>query len=151
AVGMVAAVLTFAFSAVHGQAPGGGAAAAAAGAGRPAMAGAQGGLGVQAGVPQGGIGVQGNDAAERAVRLSMPLATGRAVEPGEVPSPANQARAEVAAAAEQERVNPTPKRDGNAVQKRSTTDKATRATKRSIERARTGVGKVDSSAGTSVR
>jgi hypothetical protein len=36
--------------------------------GRPALAGAQGGQGAQAGLPQGGIGVQGNEAAERRLR-----------------------------------------------------------------------------------
>lgn len=147
-VGLVAAVLAFAFSEVHGQTAS--ATAAAQGTGRPAIAGVQGGLGAQAGMAQGGIGVQGNDGAERTVRLSMPLATGRPVEPGEVPGPAAQARAEVAAAAEQERANPTPKRDRSAVKQRTTTEKAARAAKRSIERARTGVGKVDSSAGASV-
>lgn len=148
AVGLVAAVLVFAFGEAHGQ--NASATAAAQGAGRPALAGVQGGLGAQAGMAQGGIGVQGSEGAERTVRLSMPLASGRAVEPGEVASPAAQARAEVAAAAEQERANPAPKRDRSAVKQRSTTEKATRATKRSIERARTGVGKVDSSAGMGV-
>lgn len=36
--------------------------------GRPAMAGAQGGLGAQAGLPQGGLGVQGSQAAELNLR-----------------------------------------------------------------------------------
>jgi len=36
--------------------------------GRPSMAGAQAGLGAQAGPPQGGLGVQGNEAAERNLR-----------------------------------------------------------------------------------
>ena len=36
--------------------------------GRPAMAGAQGGLGAQAGPPTGGIGVQGTEAAERSLK-----------------------------------------------------------------------------------
>lgn len=36
--------------------------------GRPAMAGAQGGMGAQAGLPQGGLGVQGSQAAELNLR-----------------------------------------------------------------------------------
>jgi hypothetical protein len=144
AVGLVAAVAIFAFSEVHGQTSG---AAAARAAGQPFMAGANGGQGVQAGVAQGGIGAQGNDAAERTVRLSMPLATGRAPEPGEVASPNAQARAEVVAA---DKVAPAPKRDGVAKEQRSASKKAARAAKRSADRARTGVGQFDSSGGAAV-
>lgn len=36
--------------------------------GRPSLAGAQGGLGAQAGMPQGGIGVQGSEAAQMNLR-----------------------------------------------------------------------------------
>jgi hypothetical protein len=42
--------------------------AAAAFEGRPSMAGAQAGLGAQAGPPQGGIGLQGSDGAARSLR-----------------------------------------------------------------------------------
>lgn len=42
--------------------------AAAAFEGRPAMAGAQAGQGAQAGLPQGGIGLQGSDGATRSLR-----------------------------------------------------------------------------------
>ncbi len=40
--------------------------------GRPALAGAQGGLGAQAGLPQGGIGLQGSDGAQITLRRPEP-------------------------------------------------------------------------------
>jgi hypothetical protein len=68
AVALVAALALLAFE-VAGQ---GGAAQSTTAAGmfqgRPAMAGAQGGLGAQAGLPQGGLGVQGSQAAELNLR-----------------------------------------------------------------------------------
>ncbi|HSH90977.1 MAG TPA: hypothetical protein VK996_13410 [Ramlibacter sp.] len=63
-VALVLAALLLTLNEAHGQSTG----SAAMFEGRPAMAGAQGGLGAQAGLPQGGIGVQGSDAAERAIR-----------------------------------------------------------------------------------
>jgi hypothetical protein len=64
-IALVLAALLLTLSEAHGQSPG----AAAVFEGRPAIAGAQGGLGAQAGVPQGGIGVQGSEAAESSVQL----------------------------------------------------------------------------------
>lgn len=64
AVALVAALGLMAAE-VYGQMSTG---AAAMFEGRPALAGAQGGLGAQAGLPQGGLGVQGNEAAERNLR-----------------------------------------------------------------------------------
>ena len=61
AVALVAALALIAFE-VAGQLSTG---AAAMFEGRPAMAGAQAGLGAQAGPPQGGLGVQGSEAAQR--------------------------------------------------------------------------------------
>ena len=63
-VALVAALAMIAFE-VAGQLSTG---SAAMFEGRPAMAGAQAGLGAQAGPPQGGIGVQGTEAAERNLR-----------------------------------------------------------------------------------
>jgi hypothetical protein len=53
-VALVALVALLAFGHAHGQSSN----AAAAFEGRPSLAGAQGGLGAQAGMAQGGIGVQ---------------------------------------------------------------------------------------------
>lgn len=75
AVALVLAALMLALNEAHGQ----GAGAAAVFEGRPAMAGAQAGLGAQAGPPQGGVGVQGPEAAQR----SLPLR--RANRPGKLP------------------------------------------------------------------
>jgi hypothetical protein len=61
AVALVLAALLLTLSEVHGQSTG----SSAVFEGRPAMAGAQGGLGAQAGPPQGGIGVQGTEVVER--------------------------------------------------------------------------------------
>ena len=66
AVAAVAALAVFAVHEVHGQTPPASGAAAMY-QGRPAMAGAQSGLGAGAGLPQGGIGVQGNDGAMVAI------------------------------------------------------------------------------------
>jgi hypothetical protein len=62
-VAIVLAALMFTLSEAYGQSTG----AAAAFEGRPSMAGAQAGLGAQAGPPQGGIGVQGTDGAQRSI------------------------------------------------------------------------------------
>jgi hypothetical protein len=73
AVALVTAAFLFAVSTAYGQATG----ANAVFEGRPAMAGAQGGIGAQAGPPQGGIGVQGSDAAQRTLRtLGAPPGSG---------------------------------------------------------------------------
>lgn len=67
-VALVLAALLLTLTEVHGQSTG----AAAVFEGRPALAGAQAGLGAQAGPPQGGIGVQGSEAAQRQLRLRRP-------------------------------------------------------------------------------
>jgi len=68
-VALVAGALLLAFSEARGQAPGQSSGAAGVFQGRPSMAGAQGGLGAQAGLPQGGIGLQGSEGAE----IKIPL------------------------------------------------------------------------------
>ncbi|MEP6790369.1 MAG: hypothetical protein ABI907_03295 [Ramlibacter sp.] len=66
-VALVTAAALLTFSDAYGQSG-----AAAVFEGRPTMAGAQGGLGAQAGMAQGGIGVQGADGAQRALKLHKP-------------------------------------------------------------------------------
>ncbi len=113
ALALLALLLTFGDA--HGQS-----AASAVFEGRPAMAGAQGGQGAQAGMPQGGLGVQGNDVA--------PL--GKDVAPL--------------------RKDVTPARDrGVAKDQRSVTKKVSRAMKRTITRARHGTSEVDAHASAS--
>ena len=73
AVALVLAALLLALNEAHGQSAGAGAVFE----GRPAMAGAQGGLGAQAGPPQGGVGVQGPEAAQRNLHLRRPSGLGQ--------------------------------------------------------------------------
>lgn len=123
----------------HGQSAG----AAAVFEGRPALAGAQGGQGAQAGVPQGGIGVQGNDAAERGLRLRKPSLLDevrRDVRSEGIEVAAAPTEAELAARKEVE-----PARDRSlAKDERSSAKKGKRAAKRSISRSRHGVSEIDS-------
>lgn len=130
AVAVVAVVALFTFGPARGQ----GATAGATFEGRPALAGAQGGLGAQAGMPQGGVGVQGNQAAQRQLNLRPPGGVESA------PSPAS-------------RTSPIPRRsdatlvppkDDVAREVRSPTRKVKKAAKRTLERSRTGVGGFDS-------
>lgn len=88
AVALVLAALMLALNEAHGQSAG----AAAVFEGRPAMAGAQAGLGAQAGPPQGGVGVQGPEAAQRNLRLRRPSGL------GQLPPVAGKADDEVLAA-----------------------------------------------------
>ncbi|HSV35786.1 MAG TPA: hypothetical protein VLI46_09525 [Ramlibacter sp.] len=118
---LAASLLTL--SELHGQSTG----AAATFEGRPAMAGAQAGLGAQAGPPQGGLGVQGTDMAQ--------VGVGRAA------TPANPASASDASA----RSDVKPGRDQSiAKDQRSATQKAKRAVKRTISRSRHGNAPIDS-------
>ncbi|HEY8360709.1 MAG TPA: hypothetical protein VIL30_24900 [Ramlibacter sp.] len=84
AVAAVASLALLAF-----EAAGQGTGAQAVFEGRPAMAGAQGGLGAMAGPPQGGIGLQGSDGAQ--VRLRRPdtatMGAGRPLAPSECLGP----------------------------------------------------------------
>lgn len=116
--------------------------AAAAAQGRPAMAGAQGGLGAQPGLQQGGL---GNKAANDVGQVDIPLKR-----PGTQPT-------EKAVGPREDRIavrngsdirlpddgQVAPKRTEEVRPTQSTTAKAARATKRSVERARTGVSPVD--------
>lgn len=130
-VAVIAIVALFTFGHARGQTGN----AAAAFEGRPAMAGAQGGLGAQAGMPQGGIGVQGNQAAQRQLNLRKPSGLDSA-----------PATAPVAARSD---VTLVPKKDEVGKDVRSPTRKVKKAAKRTLKRSRTGVGGID--AGSSTR
>ena len=139
-VALILAALLLTLSEAHGQSAG----AAAVFEGRPAMAGAQGGLGAQAGPPQGGIGVQGTEAAERNLRLRRPNGL------ADMPQGSVAGRAdEVAAAPDGKLVRDDmakPKDSGLARDERSAVKKSKRAAKRTLRRSRTGVGEIDSNA-----
>ena len=136
ALALVALLLTL--GEAHGQS------GSAAFEGRPAMAGAQGGLGAQAGVAQGGIGVQGNAVAERTLRLGKPTGLDdiRQARRDEAPDVIAASNTDMTL-----RKDVAPARDKSlAKDQRSATKKATRAAKRTISRARHGVAEVDTSA-----
>jgi len=122
----------------HGQSTG----AAAAFEGRPAMAGAQAGQGAQAGPAQGGIGVQGSEVAERALRPGRPSAL------DDVRQARRDNSVDIAAAPNTEvttRKDIEPARDRSlAKDERSSVKKSKRAAKRTISRARHGVSEIDS-------
>jgi len=146
-VALIVAALLFTLSEAHGQSTG----SAALFEGRPAMAGAQGGLGAQAGPPQGGLGVQGSDAAQRTVTprvqvtpQQFPQATRDTVAGIDVPT----AKAEAVAAHQDVK----PARDqGIAKDQRSAAKKVTRAAKRTLNRHRHGVNPIDSSSNQGAR
>jgi hypothetical protein len=134
AVAVVAVVALFTFGHARGQ----GANASAAFEGRPSLAGAQGGLGAQAGMPQGGIGVQGNEAAQRQLTLRKPSGLDSVPET----SAAAPSTAPITARSD---VTLVPRKDEVARDVRSPTRKVKRAAKRTLERSRTGVGGIDTS------
>ncbi len=112
--------------------------------GRPAMAGAQGGMGAQSGMPQGGLGVQGNEAAERGLRLSKPSQLDEMQQ-------ARRAGVDPIAAADTEQaanlavrkdIKPVPDRS-LAKDQRSATRKISKAAKRTISRAKHGTSPID--------
>lgn len=111
--------------------------------GRPAMAGAQAGLGAEAGPPQGGIGVQGPQDAERAIHLRPPSAVTAAAQTTPAAPPP-----EIASATPSRRQIAQPRDRGYASDKGSVTRKVKRAAKRTIRRARTGTSPIDSSTST---
>ncbi len=146
AVAIALAVFLLTLSEVHGQSTG-----AAAFEGRPAMAGAQGGLGAQAGPPQGGIGVQGSDTAQRSIDRRRPSALDEMAQ-------ARRDTADVAAAENtdmtlrRDRDNVKPGRDQSiAKDQRSATRKVKKAAKRTITRGRHGVSEFDTAGTASAR
>lgn len=120
--------------------------AAAAAEGRPAMAGAQGGMGAQPGLQQGGLVDKApNNAGQVEIPLKRPgtQPTERAVGPRED-------RMAVRTGSDiriPEEAQPTPKRAEEVKPTQSTARKAARTTKRSMDRARTGVSPVDATGG----
>jgi hypothetical protein len=129
AVALILIALMLALNEAHGQSTG----AAAVFEGRPAMAGAQAGLGAQAGPPQGGIGVQGSDLSPPRDQSIKPKKSQEVTPPKDSTKPGS-AR-EVA----------KPKDTGVARDERSAVKKGTRAAKRTVKRSRTGVGEIDTS------
>jgi len=132
AVALVLAALLLTLTEAHGQSTG----AAAVFEGRPAIAGAQGGLGAQAGVPQGGIGVQGSEVAERSMQLRKPSGLDEI----------QQARREGNAGADTDmtlRKEVVPARDKSLAKDQRSAKKAVRGVKRSISRAKHGTAPVD--------
>jgi hypothetical protein len=95
AVAAVSALALLAFEAA-GQTAG----SSAVFEGRPTLAGAQGGLGAQAGMPQGGIGVQGSEAAQ------MNLRKPRIIEESTLPGPRVTPGAQVVAVLDGDRILP---------------------------------------------
>lgn len=156
AVALVLLALLLTLSEAHGQSAG----AAATFQGRPALAGAQAGEGALAGPPQGGIGVQGSDMAERGLHLRKP--------PGleDMPQGTRDETVDVAAAAPTDKIDTdaatrkdaAPRRDvapardrSLAKEQRSSAQKGKRAAKRTISRARHGVAEIDSTAAAASR
>jgi hypothetical protein len=127
-VALVLAAFLLTVSLAHGQNTG----SAAVFQGRPAMAGAQAGLGAQAGPPQGGLGVQGSEAAERSLRKPANAAPDM---------PQGQPAAPATVQTEKDVVR---KKDpGIAKDERSAVKKTKRAAKRVVQRARHGVSEID--------
>lgn len=147
---LILAALMFTLSDAHGQSTG----SSAVFEGRPSMAGAQAGLGAQAGPPQGGIGVQGSDGAQRniaprrqAKAEDFPQGTHEPVAGMDVAS----AKAEAATA----RRDLKPSRDKSlkpardesiAKDQRSAAKKVKKAAKRTFSRNRQGLNPIDASA-----
>lgn len=131
-VAAVALIALFTFGHARGQ----GANAAAAFEGRPSLAGVQGGLGAQSGMPQGGIGVQGNEAAQRQLNLRKPSGLDSMPAPPAAAPP-------MAPVSVRSDVTLVPKKDEVARDMRSPTRKVKRAARRTLERSRTGVGGID--------
>jgi hypothetical protein len=137
-VALVVIAFLLTLSEAHGQSAG----TSAVFEGRPALAGAQGGQGAQAGPSQGGIGVQGSEAAGREMRLRQPSP------PDDVLQGKREANVESDAADKTTpRKEVQPARDRSlAKDERSSVQKGKRAAKRSISRARYGVSEIDSAA-----
>jgi hypothetical protein len=138
-VALALAAFLLTLTEAHGQSTG----AAGVFEGRPAIAGAQGGLGAQAGVPQGGIGVQGSEVAERSVQLRKPSGLDeiqQARREGTADAPVAAADTDVTV-----RKEVAPQRDKSLAKDQRSAKKAVRGVKRSISRARHGTSPVDSS------
>ena len=137
-VALVTAAALLALSSAYGQSG-----AAAVFEGRPTMAGAQGGLGAQAGMAQGGIGVQGADGAQRALNLRKPSGLDAA------PSMAQGATADVVSRSSTG-IMPAP--DKSVVKgERSAVKKARRGVKNTLRSKRHGVTPIDAQTRTELK
>jgi hypothetical protein len=132
-VAVVAVIALFTFGHARGQSTN----ASAAFEGRPTLAGAQGGQGAQAGMPQGGIGVQGNEAAQKQLNLRKPSGLDTV---GAPPSPEPSAVPPVTARSD---ITLVPSKEEVNREVTGTKRSAKRAAKRTVERSRTGVGGID--------
>jgi hypothetical protein len=140
AVALIAGLALFTFSHAWGQSG-----AAAVFEGRPAMAGAQGGMGAQGGLPQGGIGVQGTDAAQRGLNLRKPAGLDNAAGPSAARDPVAAANTDISLVPRGDsEARARDKDPGVSRNVRSDSSKAKRAAKRTVQRSRTGVGEIDS-------
>jgi hypothetical protein len=151
-VGLIVVAFLLTLSQAYGQSTG----AAALFEGRPALAGAQGGQGAQAGPPQGGIGVQGSQSAERSLHLRKPSGLEDTPPRATRDDNLNVVVANDDVAARQEvlpgRDHMRPGRDQSlAKDQRSAVQKTKRAAKRTISRARHGVAEIDSASGATTR
>ena len=144
-VALILAALMFTLSEAYGQSTG----SSAMFEGRPAMAGAQGGLGAQAGPPQGGLGVQGTDGAHRNIAPRRQATTQDFPQGTREPTAGiDVATAKAEAAAP--RKDLTPPRDRSlAKTERSAAKKVKKAAKRTFSRNRQGINPIDASAGAS--
>jgi hypothetical protein len=140
---LVLVALLFVLSEAHGQ----GASANAVFEGRPAMAGAQGGLGAQAGPPQGGLGVQGNEAAERTMHLRRPSDATAPTTANDTTPAAAAATTDVAVARAADH-KAAPRDTGVARDNRSLARKTRRAIRHTVRQARTGTPQIDSTTAT---
>ena len=118
--------------------------------GRPAMSGAQAGMGAMAGPPQGGIGLQGTEGAERGLHLRPPSGIGGSADTG-TNAMGNSGMAVTTTSSDfttRTTPNDIVKRSdtGIARDQRSATSRSKRAAKRIAQRARHGVSPIDSSA-----
>ncbi|MBG9389023.1 hypothetical protein [Caenimonas aquaedulcis] len=137
-VALTLAALLLVLRDAHGQ---GGSAAVFEG--RPAQAGANGGLGAQAGMPQGGIGVQGTDAAQRSLRLGKPTGLDEMRQ-------AKREGLDMVEAADKDtsiRKDIAPARDRSvAKEERSSTKKVAKSAKKTWRQARHGTMQIDATA-----
>jgi hypothetical protein len=158
-VALILAALLFTLSEAYGQSTG----SAAVFEGRPAMAGAQGGLGAQAGPPQGGLGVQGSDAAQRTIAPRRQQVTPQEFPQGTrdtvagIDVPTAKAEAQAAAAARQD-LRPSRDQDlkpsreqGIAKDQRSAANKVKKAAKRTFSRSRHGINPIDAGSNQAAR
>ena len=129
-VAVVLLALLFVLREAHGQSVG----AAAMFEGRPALAGAQ-----------GGLGVQGPESAERSVHLRRPSGLPEANMPQGQPAASTDVAA-AGTAKSRDRTTVKPHDSGIAKDQRSAVSKSKRAAKRTLKRARTGTAEIDTNA-----